>query len=103
MKDKGQEHWKLSFLCGGCNLTFLHQCLDDYQAVSLWKWKPQGALQPDNFMMHVITFERKHLTPLDIHPVQVIRLMLLDGYFIMGEKWCKPGMSCLHPQSSLCA
>jgi hypothetical protein len=95
MKDKGQEHWKLPFMCGGCNLTFLHHCLDDYQAVSSWKWKPQGALQPDNFMMHVINFERKHLTPLDIHPVQGIRLMLLDGYFTMGEKWCKPGTSSL--------
>jgi hypothetical protein len=93
MKDKGQEHWKLPFICGACNLTFLHQCLDDYQAVSLWKWKPQGALQPDKFMMHDITFERKHLKPLDIHPVQVVRLMLLDGFFIIGEKWCKLGMS----------
>jgi hypothetical protein len=87
-------------MCGGCNLTFLHQCLDDYQAVSWWKWRPQGALQPDNYMTHVMTFERKHLTPLDIHPVQVIRLMLLEGFYIMGEKWCKPGVSSVLPGCS---
>jgi hypothetical protein len=91
MKDSGCDHFKLPFMCGGCDLEFLHRCLNDYQAVALWKWNRNGSLQPDNFLQHLVTFERKNLSPLDVHPVQVLRLMLMDGFFHLGEKWAKPG------------
>jgi hypothetical protein len=90
MKDSGCDHHSLPFMCGGCDIAFLNRCLNDYQAVSLWKWRREGALNPDTFMQHVITFERKHLTPLDLHPVQVLRIMLLDGYYHFGERWGRP-------------
>jgi hypothetical protein len=90
MKDSGCDHHTLPFMCGGCDIAFLNRCLNDYQAVSLWKWRREGALNPDTFMQHVITFDRKHLTPLDLHPVQVIRIMLIDGYYHFGERWGKP-------------
>jgi hypothetical protein len=90
MKDSGQDHHSLPFMCGGCDFAFLNRCLNDYQAVSLWKWRREGALNPDTYMQHVITFERKHLTPLDLHPAQVLRIMLLDGYYHFGERWGKP-------------
>jgi hypothetical protein len=97
MKDSGCDHHSLPFMCGGCDVAFLNHCLNDYQAVSLWKWRREGALNPDTFMQHVITFDRKHLTPLDLHPVQVLRIMLIEGYYHFGERWAKPvGATHLH-------
>jgi hypothetical protein len=90
MKDSGCDHHSLPFMCGGCDIAFLNSCLNDYQAVSLWKWRREGALNPDTFMQHVITFDRKHLTPLDLHPAQIIRIMLVDEYYHFGERWGKP-------------
>jgi hypothetical protein len=91
MKDAQADHHKLHFLCGGCDVAFLLRCLNEYQAVSTWRWRREGALNPDTFYQHLVTFERKHLTPLDIHWIQVVRVMLLDGFWLIGEKWAKPG------------
>jgi hypothetical protein len=41
-------------------------------------------------MKYVTAYVLKHLSPLDIHPIQAVRLMLLEKYFQLGEKWCKP-------------
>jgi hypothetical protein len=90
MKDSGCDHHSLPFMCDGCDITFLNRCLNDYQAVSLWKWTRERALKPDKFMQHVITVDRKHITPLDLHPVQVLRITLIDGYYRFGERWSKP-------------
>jgi hypothetical protein len=62
MKDSGCDHHSLPFMCGGCDFAFLTRCLNDYQAVSKWKWRREGALNPDTYMQHLVTFERKHLT-----------------------------------------
>jgi hypothetical protein len=42
-------------------------------------------------MKCVTAYVLRHLSPLDIHPIQAVRLMLLEKYFQLGEKWCKPG------------
>jgi hypothetical protein len=90
MKDSGCDHHTMPFICGGCDFAFLTRCLNDYQAVSKWKWRREGALNPDTYMQHLVTFDRKHLTPLDLHPIQVFRIMLVDGFFQLGERWAKP-------------
>jgi hypothetical protein len=90
MKDSGCDHHSLPYMCSGCDIAFLNCCLDDYQAVSLCKLRREGALNPDTFMQHVITFDRKQLTPLDVHPVQVLRIMLNDGCYYFGERWGIP-------------
>jgi hypothetical protein len=95
MKDKDENHFSLPFLCGGCDRAFLAKCYMDYQAVASYKWHKDGQLQPDNFMKAVNVYVNKHLPPLDVHPIQAIRFMLLEKYYQLGEKWCKPGVFCL--------
>jgi hypothetical protein len=41
--------------------------------------------------MAVILFINKHCAPLDLHPLQALRLLLLERKHQLGEKWCKPG------------
>jgi hypothetical protein len=91
MKDKDENHFSLPFLCGGCDRAFLAKCYTDYQAVASYKVNKDGQLQPENYMKAVNVYMNKHLPPLDVHPLQAIRLMLLEKYYQLGEKWCKPG------------
>lgn len=93
MKDKDEAHFTLPFLVGGCDREFLLKCLQDYQTVASFRVNKEGQLQPDTFMRAVTMFTNKHLSPLDVHPIQAIRLMLLEGYYQLGERWCKPGAS----------
>ena len=102
MKDTQVDHHHLHFLCEGCDVPFLLRCLKEYQAVSIWRWCREAALNPDNYYQHVVTYERKHLTPLDIHPIQVIRVMLLEGFWIVGEKWAKPGVCMYNSKNMWC-
>jgi hypothetical protein len=92
MKDKHEAHFTLPFLCGGCDRAFLEKCLQEYQVVSSFRVNKDGQLQPDNFTRAVLMYGNKHLSPLDIHPLQALRLMLLEKYNQLGEKWCKPGV-----------
>jgi hypothetical protein len=91
MKDKSEPHFSLPFMVGGCDRAFLERCLQDYQVVASFKYNKDGQLQPDSFMKAVTIYINKHLSPLDIHPIQAVRLMLLEKYYQLGEKWCKPG------------
>jgi hypothetical protein len=91
MKDKLEPHFSLPFTVGGCDRTFLEQCFQDYQVVASYKYNKDGQLLPDSFMKHVTTWVLKHMSPLDIHPIQAVRIMLLEGYWQLSEKWCKPG------------
>jgi hypothetical protein len=99
MKDKDENHFSLPFLCGGCDRAFLAKCYADYQAVASYKVNKDGQLQPDNYMKAVNVYINKHLPPLDVHPLQAIRFMLLEKYYQLGEKWCKPGMNKVTPVS----
>jgi hypothetical protein len=91
MKDKDEPHFTLPFAVGGCSREFLLKCLADYQVVASYKYNKDGQLQPENYMRAVNIYINKHLSPLDVHPLQAIRLMLLERYYQLGEKWCKPG------------
>lgn len=91
MKDKDENHFSLPFLVGGCTREFLLKCFHDYQLVSSFKYNKDGQLQPENFMRAVVLFINKFLGGLDIHPLQALRIMLLEKYYQLGEKWCKPG------------
>jgi hypothetical protein len=93
MKDKSEPHFSLLFMCGGTDRAFLEKCLQDYQVVASWRYNKDGQLQPESFMKAVVTYTNKHLAPLDIHPLQSLRLMLLEKHYQLGEKWCKPGMT----------
>lgn len=99
MKDKDDNHFSLPFDCGGCDGAFLAKCYLDYQAVASYKRHKDGQLQPDNFMKAVTTNINKHLPPFDVHPLQALRIMLLEKYYQLGEKWCKPGV-CFHTTCS---
>jgi hypothetical protein len=91
MKDKSEPHFSLPFTVGGCDRAFLEDCLRDYEVVASYKYNKDGQLQPDLIMKYVTAYVLRHLSPLDIHPIQAVRLMLLEKYFQLGEKWCKPG------------
>lgn len=64
----------------------------DYQAVAAWKWLKEGQLNPTSFMKPVTSFARKHLTPLDAHPIQTLRFMRIDGFWQLSEAFCQPGV-----------
>jgi hypothetical protein len=91
MKDKCEPHFSLPFMVGGCDRAFLERCLQDYQAVASYNFNKDRQLQTDSFMKAVTIYINKHLSPLHIHPIQAVRLMLLEKYYPLGEKWCKPG------------
>lgn len=99
MKDKQEPHFSLLFMCGGTDRAFLERCLQDYQTVASRRYNKYGQLQPDNFMKAVATYTNKHLTPLDIHPLITLRLMLLEKHYQLGETWCKPGVN---PHACMC-
>jgi hypothetical protein len=91
MKDKDENPFSLPLLCGGCDRAFLAKCYTDYQAVASYKVSKDGQLHPETYMRAVNVYINKHLPPLDVHPIQAIRFMLLEKYFQLSEKWCKPG------------
>jgi hypothetical protein len=91
MKDKDENHFSLPFLCGGCDRAFLAKCYTDDQAVASYKVSKDGQLHPETYMRAVNVYINKHLPPLDVHPIQAIRFILLENYFQLSEKWCKPG------------
>ena len=67
-----------------------------------YKVNKDGQLQPDNYMNAVRVYVNKHLPPLDVHPLQAIH-MLLEKYFQLGEKWCKPGVIPRHDLQTRCS
>lgn len=91
MKDKHEPHFQLTVLAGGFD-AFLETCFTEYQVVASYKYNKDGQLAPDPFMMQVVMYINKHLLPRDVHPIQAIRLMLLEEHYQMSEKWCKAGM-----------
>jgi hypothetical protein len=69
----------------------LAKCYTDYQAVASFKVNKDGQLQPENYMKAVNVYMIKHLPPLNVHPLQAIRLMLLEKNYQLGEKFFRPG------------
>jgi hypothetical protein len=102
MKDKDELHFTLPFAVGGCTREFLLECLADYQVMACYIVTKDAQLQPDNFMRAVIEWLIRHAAPLDLHPLQVIRLLLLEKHYHLGEKWCTAGASLFSSRKRVC-
>ena len=92
MKDKHETHFCLPVMAGGIDRAFLEKCYTEYQVVASFKYNKEGQLAPDTYMKAVVMFVNKHLLPLDVHPIQALRFMLLEKHYQLSEKWCKPGV-----------
>ena len=95
MKDAGQPHHSLPWMVGGVTRQFLNECFVKYHQVSNRVAKGRTELAATTTFQHMGTHVDRHIWPLHLHPAQLVRLMLLNGNYMLSSKLCNPGADLL--------
>ena len=78
---------------GGVTRAYIERCGAAYAQVSNKTTRGRTALEPSTWGKLVLDFIDARVYPLDLHMVQVVRLMLMSGSFYLGGKWANAGAS----------
>jgi hypothetical protein len=90
----GQENWRIVYVCGGC-------AEDDWLEAAYQAWRVCSKTQifagrvlltVANLARKMLEFKARHLRTLKLHPVQLLRLMLLSGYYALGPDMTLSGV-----------
>jgi hypothetical protein len=91
--NKEQEGWELAYVCGGCAEDgFIDEAFEAHRLASK-KLIYMGRIPvtPAKLPKQMVEFRTKRLGKLKLHSAQILRLMLLSGYYVLGPEMVNNG------------
>lgn len=82
---------EVRFMCGGVTLAELERNKVRYHQVASSSMKGKTVLQPTTWFRHLTTFIERRLYPLEMHITQSMRLAIMSGEYMLGEKFANAG------------
>lgn len=83
-----QSGWKVLWTCGGCSDDrWLEDALAAWRVASTTQmYVGRIPLTRSNLAKKMVEFKARHLRPLQLHPVQTVRLMCLSGHYVLSSE-----------------
>lgn len=93
-KDDKQPGWELVYTCGGCDTdNWMEEAFNAWRVANKSQiFVGRIALTPSNILRKISEFKARNLRTLSLHASQIVRLMLLQGNYVLSPELAANGM-----------